>query len=327
MRQGAGITQRREVLMTEQVYSASAVGNSNKDIQNSKLSIFSIFGAIISLNLILWAGYWAYNIISRDINGIPIVAAQPGPLRVAPDTPGGIEAENIELAVTKIASQELPPNPQAVELAPSTEKLTPDDITIFQAVGQKKIIDRQAALKNQIQVGVIEPNLSKEISFEPVNTVTNTANYSITENQSELVAAALALALKPSADNLIGNAVAQKNKFKQIKPRPRPGSLLDVSMSTTETVIRPALASVETGLAVVQFGTFATETVAFEEWDRLSKNLSVILDGRPKYVERIKRNGNEIYRLRLGGFINIDDASRFCSAVISQENCVPVIAN
>ena len=325
MRQGAGITQRREVIMTEQVYSASAERNLYKDIQNSKLSIFSIFGAVISLNLILWAGYWTYNIISRDINGIPIVAAQPGPLRVAPDTPGGIEAENIELAVTKIASQELPPNPKAVELAPSTEKLTPDDLTIFQAIRQKKIIDRQAALNNQIHLGVIEPNLSKEISLEPVNTVTNTANYSITENQSELVAAALALALKPSADNLIGNAVAQ-NKFKQIKPRPRPGSLLDVSMSTTETVIRPALASVETGLAVVQFGTFATETVAFEEWDRLSKNLSVILDGRPKYVERIKRNGNEIYRLRLGGFVNIDDASRFCSAVISQENCVPVIA-
>ena len=325
MRQGAGITQRREVIMTEQVYSASAEGNLYKDIQNSKLSIFSIFGAVISLNLILWAGYWTYNIISRDINGIPIVAAQPGPLRVAPDTPGGIEAENIELAVTKIASQELPPNPKAVELAPSTEKLTPDDLTIFQAIRQKKIIDRQAALNNQVHLGVIEPNLSKEISFEPVNTVTNTANYSITENQSELVAAALALALKPSADNLIGSAVAQ-NKFKQIKPRLRPGSLLEVRVSTTETVMRPALASVETGLAVVQFGTFATETVAFEEWDRLSKNLSVILDGRPKYVERIKRNGNEIYRLRLGGFVNIDDASRCCSAVISQENCVPVIA-
>ena len=325
MRQGAGITQRREVIMTEQIYSASAEGSLYKDIQNSKLSIFSIFGAVISLNLILWAGYWTYNIISRDINGIPIVAAQPGPLRVAPDTPGGIEAENIELAVTKIASQELPPNPKAVELAPGTEKLTPDDLTIFQAIKQKKIIDRQAALNNQIHLGVIEPNLSKEISLESVNTVTNTANYSITENQSELVAAALALALKPSADNLIANAAAQ-NKFKQIKPRLRPGSLLEASVFTTETVIRPALASVETGLAVVQFGTFATETVAFEEWDRLSKNLSVILDGRPKYVERIKRNGNEIYRLRLGGFVNIDDASRFCSAVISQENCVPVIA-
>ena len=327
MRQGAGITQRREVIMTEQVYSASAEGNLYKDIQNSKLSIFSIFGAVISLNLILWAGYWTYNIISRDINGIPIVAAQPGPLRVAPDTPGGIEAENIELAVTKIASQELPPNPKAVELAPSTEKLTPDDLTIFQAIRQKKIIDRQAALNNQIHLGVIEPNISKEISLEPVNSVTNTANYSITENQSELVTAALALALKPSVDNLTRNSFAQKNKFKRIKPRPRPGSLLESNIFSNETAIRPALTSVETGLAVVQFGTFETETVAFEEWDRLSKNLSVILDGRPKYVERIKRNGNEIYRLRLGGFVDIDDASRFCSAVISQENCVPVIAN
>ncbi len=327
MRQGAGITQRREVLMTEQIYSASTVDSSNNGIRNGKLSIFSIFGAIISLNLVLWAGYWAHNIISRDINGIPIVAAQPGPLRVAPDTPGGIQVENIELAVTKIASQELPPNPQAVELAPSSEKLNSEDITIFQAIGQKKIIDRQAALKNQIHVGGIEPNLSKEISFEPVNTVINTANYSITENQSELVTAALALALKPSVNNLTRNSFAQKNKFKRIKPRPRPGSLLESNIFSNETAIRPALTSVETGLAVVQFGTFETETVAFEEWDRLSKNLSVILDGRPKYVERIKRNGNEIYRLRLGGFVDIDDASRFCSAVISQENCVPVIAN
>ena len=126
--------------MTEQVYSASTKSVSNNDTQNNKLSFFSIFGAIISLNLILWAGYWAYNVISRDINGIPIVAAQPGPLRVAPDVPGGIEAENIELAVTKIASQELPPNPRAVELAPYTEKLSADDITIYKALKQKKLI-------------------------------------------------------------------------------------------------------------------------------------------------------------------------------------------
>jgi hypothetical protein len=33
-----------------------------------------------------------------------------------------------------------------------------------------------------------------------------------------------------------------------------------------------------------------------------------------------------MYRLRLGGFANLDDANRFCSAVISEENCVPVIA-
>jgi hypothetical protein len=91
-------------------------------------------------------------------------------------------------------------------------------------------------------------------------------------------------------------------------------------------VILPVLGVVERGLAVVQFGTFETEEVAFSEWGRLGKNFAVILDGRPKYVERIQRNGNEMYRLRLGGFANLDDANRFCSAVISEENCVPVIA-
>ena len=40
MRQGAGITQRREVLMTEQVYSASAVGISNKESKTANYLFF-----------------------------------------------------------------------------------------------------------------------------------------------------------------------------------------------------------------------------------------------------------------------------------------------
>ena len=90
--------------MTEQVYQAGRVNVSDTDTQKNKLSVISILRAIISVNLMLWAGYWAYNIISRDINGIPCVAAQPGPLRAAPVLPGGLEPENIALSVTKIAS-------------------------------------------------------------------------------------------------------------------------------------------------------------------------------------------------------------------------------
>ena len=151
--------------------------------------------------MILWAGYWAYNLISRDINGIPIVAAQPGPLRVAPDVPGGIEAENIELAVTKIASQELPPNPQAVELAPYTAKLSADDITINQALKQKSLIDSQIGKLTQGHLQAVEAELSNEISLVPIRTSIESTDYTIADNQSELVAAALALALKPNSTN------------------------------------------------------------------------------------------------------------------------------
>jgi hypothetical protein len=312
--------------MTEQVYRAGRVNVSYTETQKNKLSVISILGAIISVNLMLWAGYWAYNIISRDINGIPVVAAQPGPLRVAPDFPGGIEAENIELAVTKIASQELPPNPQAVQLAPSTAKLVDDDITIYQALKQKKLIDNHTIKNQQGHDEIIEAELFNEVSFGALKPSSLSANYTIVDNQSELVAAALALALKPSSQSTANSAISANINSRIMKPRPRPGSLLAKSSLFKNRNILPVLGIVERGLAVVQFGTFETEEVAFSEWGRLSKNFAVILDGRPKYVERIKRNGNEIYRLRLGGFANLDDANRFCSAVISEENCVPVIA-
>ena len=313
--------------MTEQVYSASRKDVSNNDTQNNKLSFFSIFGAIISLNLILWAGFWAYNLISRDINGIPIVAAQPGPLRVAPEVPGGIEAENIELAVSKIASQELPPNPQAVELAPYTAKLIADDITIHQALKQKKLIDSQIGKRAQGHLQAVEPELLNEVSLVPIKTSIESTDYTIVDNQSELVAAALAIALKPNSEHLSNKVISGNIKSHIIKPMPRPGSLrIKPTSPNSENSILPTLGSVKTGLAVVQFGSFENKQLALAEWGRLSENLSVILDGRPKFVERIQRNGNEIYRLRLGGFVNIDDASRFCSAVISQENCVPIIA-
>ena len=313
--------------MTEQVYRAGRVNVSYTETQKNKLSVISILGAIISVNLMLWAGYWAYNIISRDINGIPIVAAQPGPLRVTPDFPGGIEAENIELAVTKIASQELPPNPQSVELAPSTAKLVDDDITIYQALKQKKLIDNHTFKNQQGHDEIIEAELFNEVSFGALKPSSLSENYTIVDNQSELVAAALALALKPSSQSTANSAISANINSRIMKPRPRPGSLLAKSSSfKNPNVILPVLGVVERGLAVVQFGTFETEEVAFSEWGRLGKNFAVILDGRPKYVERIQRNGNEMYRLRLGGFANLDDANRFCSAVISEENCVPVIA-
>ena len=313
--------------MTEQVFSASEKGVSNNNTQSNKLSFFSLFGAIISLNLILWAGYWAYSLISRDINGIPIVAAQPGPLRVAPEVPGGIEAENIELAVSKIASQELPPNPQAVELAPYTAKLNAGDITINQAMKQKKLIDSQIEKRTQGHLQAVEPELLNEISMVPIKTSIESTDYTIVDNQSELVAAALAIALKQNSEQLSNKAISGNIKSSIIKPMPRPGSLWAKPTSlNSENSILPTLGSVEPGLAVVQFGSFENKQLALAEWGRLSENLSIILDGRPKFVESIQRNGNEIYRLRLGGFVNIDDASRFCSAVISQENCVPIIA-
>ena len=179
----------------------------------------------------------------------------------------------------------------------------------------------------ELVMAEVEPELLNEISLVPIKTSIESTDYTIVDNQSELVAAALAIALKPNSEQLSNKVISGNIKSHIIKPMPRPGSLqIKPTSPNSENSILPTLGSVETGLAIVQFGSFENKQLALAEWGRLSENLTVILDGRPKFVERIQRNGNEIYRLRLGGVVNIDDASRFCSAVISQENCVPIIA-
>jgi hypothetical protein len=60
-------------------------------------------GAALSLSLLTGAIGWSYQLIVRDISQIPIVRAQLGPLRVAPDDPGGLTAANQGLSVTQLA--------------------------------------------------------------------------------------------------------------------------------------------------------------------------------------------------------------------------------
>ena len=59
-------------------------------------------GAAVSLFLLTGAVGWGYQLIVRDISQIPIVRAQLGPLRVAPDDPGGLTAANQGLSLSLI---------------------------------------------------------------------------------------------------------------------------------------------------------------------------------------------------------------------------------
>ena len=43
----------------------------------------------ISLALILGIGVWGYHLAVRDATGVPVVQAMDGPMRVAPQDPGG----------------------------------------------------------------------------------------------------------------------------------------------------------------------------------------------------------------------------------------------
>ncbi|MGI1661882.1 SPOR domain-containing protein [Palleronia sp. KMU-117] len=85
-------------------------------------------GAIVSLALLGGLGYWGWQLLVRDVSGVPVITALEGPMRVAPDNPGGEIADHQGLAVNRVAAVgEAAPGADSVVLAPSPAGLADED--------------------------------------------------------------------------------------------------------------------------------------------------------------------------------------------------------
>ncbi|GEM_PF-68970 len=91
-------------------------------------ALFNVIGGLVSVSLIAGLGVWSYRVVMRDVQGIPIIQAQDGPMRVAPENPGGNIAVHQGLAVNSVQSVgEAVPVPEALVLAPVPEGLRAED--------------------------------------------------------------------------------------------------------------------------------------------------------------------------------------------------------
>jgi hypothetical protein len=49
--------------------------------------------------LVVGLGVWGYKLAVRDVRGVPVIQAMDGPMRIAPEIPGGEIADHQGLAV------------------------------------------------------------------------------------------------------------------------------------------------------------------------------------------------------------------------------------
>ena len=84
------------------------------------------FGAVMSLVLMISGGVWAWQMMQRDVSGVPVVRALEGPLRVTPDDPGGAQAAHQGLSVTELAADGPSTLPNEFVLAPAPLDLDRD---------------------------------------------------------------------------------------------------------------------------------------------------------------------------------------------------------
>ncbi|MGR3496692.1 SPOR domain-containing protein [Citreimonas sp.] len=99
-------------------------------------------GAAVSLSLIAGIGVWGYKLVARDVSGVPVVLAAEGPMRIAPEDPGGRLADHQGLSVNTIAGIGVAEGPtERLVIASRPAGLAEEDV----AQGALQTYERQSA--------------------------------------------------------------------------------------------------------------------------------------------------------------------------------------
>lgn len=99
-------------------------------VSPARLRTFAVWsGMAVSLALMLGAGIWGWRLVEREAVGVPIIRAAAGPMRIAPEEPGGDRAEHQGLSVSRIAAGvgEIPLASE-LYLAPRAADLSVEDL-------------------------------------------------------------------------------------------------------------------------------------------------------------------------------------------------------
>lgn len=264
-------------------------------------------GALLSLVLILGLAAWGWQLMKRDVSGVPVVRALEGPMRVTPEDPGGRLAEHQGLSVNRIAAEGTAEPPvETIVLAPAPLSLTEEDKPAAELVPQPMAPTPASAV-------VPRPDTPAP-GEEPAN-ATDMA-----------VAAALASIeagdLDISRDDLVATR-PEGGLARSPLPRARPVALTNVSALSSQP---DTVAEIAPGTRLVQLGAFENAELAEAAWLETETRFADYMAGKTRVIQQAETGGRTFFRLRAAGFADLDDARRFCSVLVSGDlNCIPVV--
>ena len=295
------------------------------EIAASSARLIGLAGAATSVALVLGLGYWGYKLAVRDITGIPVVRAMEGPMRLAPEDPGGLIAFHQGLSVNLVAAEGgiAPPSDRLI-LAPAPVGLSEDD-----SAGSAVAMVAPVSGRSSNTLGLA---MAPMPAVEPKDAPLQTASLDKDTDIAALTDALNAGVVPLSGDINITIDSGHKTAFSLPKgalaqsprPRARPeGSVMLVAASTN--VVEITGDNLTSGTRLVQLGAFDSEDIARKEWDRLSGKFGDLLGGKTRIVQAAKSGGRTFFRLRAMGFADEADSRRFCSALVAERAaCIPV---
>ncbi len=278
-------------------------------------------GAIVSFALMAGLVIWGYQLLVRDVTGVPVVRALEGPMRIAPENPGGMQAEHQDLSVTRVASTGAEEDPTAmVVLAPPPVELTDEDQPVAALIPDEpsatpeQVAEAETRAKSPIELAIAEA-LGEEA------TVTNAVFTGVPVNIIPASVAGVTQSPRPVARPAeLFQASAQ---IQIVSGAPEAETVVALS-SSGGLDVDPA--QIPPGTRLVQLGAYPSIAGAREAWAGLDNRFGDFLDGKQRVIQEASAGGTTFYRLRALGFEDLNDARRFCAVLVADNaNCIPVI--
>lgn len=293
------------------------------------------FGALLSVALLVGLVAWGYELTQREVGRVPVLRAMDGPMRIAPEDPGGIAAAHQGLSVAAVPAEgSVEPPPAQVILAPEPVRLADGDAPppAPPARGPAEATARPTVAET---TPATPPVVRQDPSGGGAKWVSAPAAPLATEASDGIVMpAALRFdgEAKPDIAALIasldeGDSVARAapgagGLLRSPRPMPRPAGAAIVTRASAGAAGAPIGATDEIdpgdiaqGAGLAQLGTFDAPEDARLGWQRLAATHAALLDGRRYLVQPAESGGRAFFRLRAAGFADMGEARRFCVAM------------
>lgn len=276
-------------------------------------------GAASSIVLVLLLAVWGYKLAMRDVNGVPVMRALDGAMRIAPADPGGQMASNQGLSVNAVASTGVAsPVADRLTLAPAATALTADDAAgLAGPVAGLVASPAKAADAN----AVLTPGALPDPASADSAAALSDGDTAVIDSGPDVTALAVDDAVAAALADVGGAGVA-----KSLIPHPRPSkSAMAASSAASAAVTEVDPATIAVGTRLAQLGAYDTPDEARAKWDALSVKYAEVMGGKSLVVQQAVSGGKTFYRLRAMGFDSDEDTRRFCAVFdAANADCTPV---
>lgn len=286
--------------------------------------LIGVVGAVTSVALVVGLGYWGYRLAVRDMTGIPVVRAMEGPMRMAPEDPGGVIASHQGLSVNTVAAEGGISAPaDRLVLAPAPITLGEDD-EAGTAVAMVAPVSGRSSNAPGLALGPMPEAVDDAPQLVSLDENTDIGALADALSDGAVpLSGDLDITLRSEPEpvfSLPKGAMAQSPR-----PRARPEGSVTLAAATPQDTPEMSGDDLASGTRLVQLGAFDSEEVARKEWDRLSGKFGDLMDGKTRIVQAAQSGGRTFYRLRALGFTDEADSRRFCSALVAERAaCIPV---